>query len=128
MNVETKNGISNDILLFGGDLFGAISSRDVAPLIKLDAHNKLLKLLGRTADRKWDFLFVNRLIQLSLCLGYSDGYVEGIREYEEINKTVQGLIESSDDRDFEIIAKDVLEENMRRRLLNIQGRQNYICQ
>ena len=128
MSTEIEKGLSDDLVLFGNDLFDTISSREITPIAKLDAYNKLLKLLKSTADHKKDFLYVSGLLQRSFFWGFIDGYIEGIREYEDINRTIEGLIDVSYDREFETSAREVIEENSKRRLLNLHGRQYTVNQ
>ncbi len=88
----------------------------------------MLILLKGTAGKKDDYLFISGLLQRSFFWGIADGYFDGVREYEEINKINEGLIEASQDKEFEVIAREVTEENARRRILEIHGRQNKVYQ
>ena len=128
MNKEIEKGLSDDIEHFGNEFFGVISSRELTPVVKMDAFKKLLILLKGTASNKDDFLFISGLLHRSFFWGTIDGYIEGVREYEEINKINEELIEASNEKDFEIIAREVVEENKRRRILEIHGRQNKVYQ
>lgn len=126
--MEIEKGLSDGIALFGNEFFGVISSRELAPVVKMDAFKKLLILLKGTAGKKDDFLFMSGLLQRAFFWGIADGYFDGVREYEEINKINEELIEASQDREFEVIAREVTEENARRRILEIHGRQNIVYQ
>ncbi len=128
MNREIEKGLSDGIALFGNEFFGVISSRELTPVVKIDAFQKLLILLKGTASKKDDFLFISGLLQRSFFWGTIDGYIEGVREYEEMNKINEELIEASHEKEFKIIARQVTEENTRRRILEIHGRQNKIYQ
>lgn len=126
--MEKEGCLSGHIKFFGDDNFSTISSRELSPIEKQNAFRNLLKLLGGTANSKDDFLFISRLLHRSFFWGTIDGYIEGVREYEEINKIVEGLISVSSCEEFETVAQEVIEENIWRRKLEIHGRQNIMTQ
>lgn len=128
MSIEKEDVLSVHIKFFGEDNFNVICSRELPPIEKQDAFNNLLKLLKSTANEKDDFLYISGLLQKSFYWGTIDGYIEGVREYDVINRVIGSLIDVSCDQDFEMKAREVMKENSRRRILNIHERQNIIRQ